>query len=746
MKRACISALIFIISSHNIFGQKIQGMVYEKNSAGDSIPLFSCNVYWKNTTLGTTTAKDGTFMINYPSNESVLYFRFIGYEMDSIVIPVPKDTFVFMLLVPEKELNTVVVTAIKESSMYLKNQTAQTLHITEKELKKAACCNLSESFETTASVDVSFTDAMLGYRQIQMLGLEGKYLTITKHCMPFVRGISTQYGLSLMPGPWVESIQLSKGLGSVTNGFESMTGQINVELKNPETDVKHHLNGYINQNGRMEYNSFHKIPISKNLNSSLLVHTGGRPWDQDMNKDGFKDSPIGYQYHVLNSWLYESENGFIFKGNIRYAEDIKTGGNIGFDRGINNVNYGVGIDINQFEVDFKSGYVFQNSPSKSIGIQFSQSFSQHESFFGNTIYQAKQTGRYANLLFKDIIKNTDHQYTMGVSVLSDSYHELVSLTNFQRDEHVPGLFLEYTWTIKENSQIIAGQRIDYNSLFGWFYTPRLHVKHSLNNFWDIRISAGRGQRTANIFAENYSNLISSRQWSILSQSTTAAYGFTPEISWNIGGSIHYTKKINKHEIQWISDIYYTHFTNMIVKDIDFSATQLLWYATKGSNALSISSEIIANINPSLECKMAYRYYQTNISYLKGNDQLPLISRDKLFLNIAWASKQSIKKIYWKYDATISYNSPKRMPETNSSPAEFILPEFSPQVTMLNAQVSLVKNEKWEYYIGLENILNITQQQLIINPTNPWNEYFDASIVWGPIFGRMIYAGFRIDIR
>ena len=445
-----------------------------------------------------------------------------------------------------------------------------TTTLTSKELLKAACCNLAESFETNPSIDVNFADALTGTKQIKMLGLTSPYLMITEENIPSVRGASQAYGLSFTPGTWVESIQITKGAGSVVNCYESISGQINTELTKPLTNIPFFLNFYSSTDSRFELNTHLNTKVSDKWMSSLFVHGNTRLSKKDMNDDGFLDNPLAKQINVLNRWQYtDAEKGWVSFINFRYMNDKKQTGETDFDpnkhRGLTTF-WGSEIDTERIDVSAKVGYVFPDSPYQSVGFQ--NAFNRHdqESYFGLRQYSIKQTSYYSNLIFNSIISNTMNKFSTGLNFAYDQYQELLSLNDFSRIDNSLGAFFEYTYDNNDDFSLIAGGRVDNHNRLGFFMTPRVHIRY---NPWDkgvLRASLGRGKRSANIFAENQPLLASSRNFTVL-DSNGKTYGLNPEIAWNYGLSFSQRFLIFNKKADVGIDFYNTDFRNQVVVDL-----------------------------------------------------------------------------------------------------------------------------------------------------------------------------------
>ena len=727
-----------------IAGHNIKGVVLEETKKGTFLPLIGASVVWLGTTIGTVTDTSGVFTIEQFDMLSRLVISYSGYASDTISINDRKGLKI--VLASGKQLSEVKVFSRQRSTYAAALSPIRTQVMTERELFKAACCNLSESFETNPSVDVSYNDAVTGSKQIQLLGLSGNYTQLTIENLPGPRGIATSLGLNSIAGPWVESIQLNKGVGSVVNGFESIAGQINVELKKPEKAERLYLNVYMNDMWKTDLNLNLSYKLGKKWSTALLLHDdflGNKR--VDFNKDGFRDLPTGNQFSAFNRWKYEDGRGLLTQFGFKILNDTRTGGENAFDKDDDKFttrHYGLGIDIKRYEGFAKIGYVFPGKKYKSIGLQLSAFDHQHDSYFGLRSYSAAQHDFYANLIYQSIISTTAHKFRTGLSFVADSYKESFDGVNFKRTEVVPGAFFEYTFTPVENFNIVAGIRADRNSLFEWFVTPRLHIRYEPVTGTTIRVSAGRGQRTANIFAENTAVLVSSRQLAILSSSIDKAYGLGPEVAWNKGISLDQKFKMFNRDALFSLDYFRNDFSHQVIVDLE-NARQVSFYNLAGKS-FSNSFQAEFNFEPArkLEARLAYRFFEVKTTYDGLLLQKPFTAKNRAFANLAYGSSG------WKFDYTFNYNGAKRIPGTSANLVQYQRSKRSPSYVLMNAQVSKILGKKHpiEIYLGGENLTDYFQKDAIIAADAPFGNYFDAALIWGPVSGRLIYAGFRFKIK
>ena len=629
------------------------------------------------------------------------------------------------------------------------NSITTTSVVSSKELLKAACCNLAESFETNPAIDVNFADALTGTKQVRMLGLNSPYLLISEENIPSVRGASQTYGLSFTPGTWVESLQITKGAGSVINGFESISGQINTELIKPMKDIPFFLNVYGSSDSRFEINTHFNKQIAKHWATSLFVHGNTRIAKMDNNNDGFLDNPLAKQTNVMSRWQYANpESGWVSFLNFKSMKDEKQTGQLNFnpknDKLTTN-SWGSEVNTDRFEFSSKVGYVFKDMPFQSIGMQNAFTNHRQESYFGLNQYAIQQQSAYSNLLFNSIINNTNNKFSTGLNFTYDRYAEFVNNIDFTRVDNSVGGFFEYTNSVHEKFSFIVGGRIDYHNRMGVFLTPRIHAKYLPWEKGVFRFSTGRGKRLANIFAENQQLFASARVLSILN-SNGKTYGLNPETAWNYGLSFTQNFNVFGKKADAGFDFYRTDFQNQVVVDLYNSPQQVLFYNLQGksyANSLQIdfNLEVVKNLN----LRTAYKFYDIATDYISGTFQRPLQAKHRFFANLEFETIKINEKL-WKFDATVNWLGKQQLPSTQTNPVQDQLPAFSNPFSTVNAQITRIFSSNFEIYLGGENITNYTQQNAILGSQNPFGTTFDASITYAPIFGQMYYAGIRFKIK
>ncbi len=752
MKKNIYLVLIVFILSFSFAKAELSGTVFGIDSDGKKAALPKATVQWLNTGIGTLTDSKGRFNIETTDKTNKLVVSYIGYKKDTIQISKNQKNLEIKLK-SELELDEIEIVGHQAGNTVSYSSIAKTESITSHGLKKAACCNLSESFQTNPSVDVEYSDAMSGAKQIQLLGLQGKYVQMLTDKMPNLRGIASMFGLSYVPGPWMESIQISKGAASVVEGYESISGQINVSFKKNASAEDFYSNIYTNQQGKIEGNINTKIPITDNIRTILFLHGNTLQIEDDHNNDGFLDHPLVTQFNFFNHWEYAGDNIHSQLGFKALYEDREAGQKGFFPSKKPNL-YGLNIKTERYEVFAKNGYVLPTEQYSSIALIASASHHKQDSYFGLNTYNGKQNSVFVNLLYDwkieklhhhdeeeseeehhhETEKEISHHFVNGVSLVYDEFIEEFKGTDYYRNEIVPGVYTEYTLSNVFGFTFTAGARADFHNIHGTFFTPRFHLKYDLSENIILRASAGKGFRTSNIFSENIGSLASSRNFVVeesLKPEEAVNYGINANIKFDLFGT----------EFTLNSEYYRTDFINQIVVDMDRSPRNVYFSNLHGdSYSNSFQTDLSFTLFEGMDVMAAYRLNDVKTTFNGVLLEKPLISKHKAFLNLAYSTLFR----EWMADFTIDFNGGGRLPNTSSNPEEYRLPEKFDSFVLLHAQITKTF-DNFEIYIGAENLTGYTQPVPVLGYNNPFGEYFDSSIVYAPITGRNIYLGLRWKI-
>ncbi len=787
----------FFLVFHSVTAQNVVGYVFEVNGDSQKEFLPGVNIVWLGTNTGTASDANGRFILSKSGIKTTqLVVSLMGYKTDTVELKKELTKIDIQLSPSTIQLQEVEIRA-KNNNTYISRLSPRKVQvITEGELQRAACCNLSESFETNASIDVSYSDAITGAKQIQLLGLSGIYSQIQAENIPSIRGMASAYGLNYIPGPWMESIQISKGTASVINGYESITGQINVEYKKPNGADKLYVNVFGNSNGRMETNLSSGYELNKKWSTLLLVH--GDYFGNKINKintttiniegeketidENFMDIPLLNTINLFNRWEYHSK-GYETRFGIKYLSENRNGGTLDFDKNtfvldtakINNkeLPYGFELKTRRTEAFWKNGILFPGKEWKSLGIIFSGVNHEQDGFFGVNNYFGRERSFYANAIYQSIIGNTNHKFSTGLSYLYDDFDESydqvqftyiyqtlppdqtptmdqittlspnTNLTpvnyNFDRTESIPGTFFEYTYSYLDKLTFIAGIRADHHNKSGFFFTPRANLRYQISETAVVRLSGGLGYRSANIISENIS-LLASQRILVVRES------LDQEKAVNYGISFMKEFRLFNRPAEFDLDLYRTDFINQVIVDTDTDPTKVYFYNLEDggkSYANSFQAQITFEPLSRLTVLLAFRF---NDAKQTINDTLrtrPLLNKYKGLITLSYATNFD----KWKFDLTGQFNGSARI-----SP-QYIMPEIvrrdyetTPAYFVLLAQITKKFKHNIEVYIGGENLTGFIQEDPITEPFIPYHTHFDTMMVWGPIVGSTLYAGLRYTIK
>jgi outer membrane receptor for ferrienterochelin and colicin len=741
--------LLVLLPMFSLAQTSVKGKITDKKN--NPIANVKITIPELNTTL--SSDESGSFDLIQGNRNVLLIIEKEGFQKLEIQQICTLD-FTIQIEKNISEGNIAVVTIVNDQKTLGRKQKAvtNTQNLSQGELQKAACCNLSESFETNPSIDVNFSDAVTGNKQIKMLGLTSPYILMSEENIPAIRGALQATGLNFIPGTWAESIQITKGAGSVTNGYESISGQINYELLKPQKEEPFFANVYGSNDGRFELNTHFANKYSDKLSSLVLLHGNTRNIKNDMNHDGFLDNPLGKQVNILNRWQYNDvEKGIVSFLNIKYFKDEKTGGTVNDNSHAEVMNPNLWtsqVNTDKIEISNKIGYIYPDMPFQSIGFQQAFQYNKMHSEFGNKIHHIHHKNYFSNLIFNSIISNTKHKFITGLNFNYDKFEEHLEanfMAEYDRIDTSIGSFFEYAYDNLNNFSFVLGARVDNHNRLGFFFTPRAHVKYNPFEKTTLRFSAGRGKRASNIFVENINVLASSRDI-IVNNENGNLYGLNPEIAWNYGTSLIQKFNLFGKQNEIVIDYYKTDFSNQIVVDLE-NPRQVTFSNLKGKSfAESFQLEWNITLMRHLNLRTAYKYLNVKTDYAKGLLDKPLQAKNRFFANIAYETHILDKGQQWKFDATFNWIGAQRMPSTLANPVQYQLPAYSPNYQLINTQVTRTFSSTFEMYVGAENLGNFKQKNAIIASDNPNSPYFDSTMIYGPVFGNMFYAGLRFKIK
>ena len=728
-------------------------------------PLIGATVNWKDSTIGAVTDIDGWFSINRIDtvHSYILEINYVGYQKVEVEI-LPEENQLKLLVEENAVLEDIVVETRNRANFTSTLDPLNIESIGEAELRRAACCNLSESFENNATVNVHFTDAVTGAKEIEMLGLKGTYTQMMLENRPAFNRLGRAYGLEYIPGTFIAGIQISKGASSVKNGVQGITGQINTELIKPHKAPLLFINFFGNYTGRLELNLQLNYRLTEKWSTGLLVHGNYYGSEFDYNKDAFLDIPLKKQANVLSRWMYNADDLY-FEFNIHGILDSRNGGQTNnlfsavFDSTANRL-YLVNSEIRRIGAFGKLGYFGFNNPRQSIAFMFDANIHQHNSIFGERTYNGLQKRIYGNFIFQTNLVNNENNLTVGLTYDIIDFEEQFSDINNDRTEHNASLYAEYDFTKKFNEEkgnafdLILGIRGDliHTQQFTQIHpSPRINIKYNFTSDIVLRASVGRGVRTPNLFIENIKYMPSYRNFVVLET-------ILPEVAWNYGLNFAWNFKISPKLGGNLSfDLYRTDFENQLVADIDSDPnyTSVQFYNLNGTSyANSFLITYTQDIFKGLEARIAYKFNDVRMTFGKVLHDMPLMPRHRGLVHLNYTTP----KKDWEFNITMNIVGPQRLPHLhppfgNDLPLYRLQSEYAPTYIMLNAHINKSFKGGWQVYIGAENLTNYTQEQPILGYQDPFNqsntiEYanFDATSIFAPVFGVQVYAGVKYTFK
>lgn len=742
--RNLIYTFFLLIFSISLSAQNLTGTI--TNEKGEF--LYGATVLWEGTDIGTVADENGFFEL--PKQDTIAFLRieYVGY--DAVVLEVlPEENELQIAVEGITELMEVEVAAKRRDNYVSTISTLNIETIGAGEFRKAPCCNLAESFSTNASIDVAYTDAVTGAREIRMLGLRGAYTQMLVEKRPLISGLGSAFVMEYIPGTWLSSIQISKGTSTVQNGYQAITGQINFELVKPFQDKRFFINLYGSTFGRGEANIHLNHKFSEKWSTGLLLHTSTRKNEMDNNEDTFYDTPQKTMYDALWRTFYR---GDVLRGqfNVHVLSDRHQAGQIPNEELLK--PYEVKQDNDRVELFGKIGYLGFKNLTQSIGLIADLAYHDLDSYYGTKRHFGTQKNAYLNGMFSTGLDSAGlHKLDVGISYLFDDYDEQLDELSLRRTEKVAGAFVEYSFVPKVRScesdpytfahqfGLVVGARLDYHNRFGYLFTPRANVKYNFSEDQVVRLSAGRGYRTANIIAENVGVLASSRAIVLLGD-------IDMEEAWNFGFNFTQNFKVGEREGSFSADIYRTNFVNQIVMDLNTDVESIFFYNLNGKSfANSFLGVASMELFKGLEMKIAYKFNDVKVTFLDGElRKKPMNARHRGLITLDYSTANE----KWEFNVGSQFVGKQEFVDLTENPQHNSNHHVgdTPSYAILNAQVTYKISAQLELYGGCENLTNYTQKDPILDWENPFGDNFDTSHVYAPITGAMGYIGLRFGIE
>ncbi|MBR5056335.1 MAG: carboxypeptidase-like regulatory domain-containing protein, partial [Bacteroidales bacterium] len=735
MKKISI-LILFILSALPSFGQNFNGQVFYRRPDGKTEPLPYAQVYFLEKSKLLDTDGEGRFTISNYGTKATLVATYVGYTRDTLVVTPEISTGEFFLS-GENEVEQSVVTARQPGISKLKP--VKTEVISAAGLCKMACCALAESFENSASVTVGYSDAVTGAKQIKLLGLSGTYTQMLDENRPVMRGLANPFGLSYVPGQWLESIQIAKGPSSVINGLEAITGQINMEHRKPTDETPLFVQLYGSSDSMYEANVVSALQFSPAWSTILLTHVGGTSKSMDHNGDGFRDEPENLQINVANRWLYYHQaSGLQIRFGARFINENRVGGQMGSkkdnDYNIQNNLWGSNILNRGINGYMKIGVPVDPEQTSSIAAVLDFNHHEFDSYFFLKDFDGKQDSWFLNLLYQNNI-NDYHAIEFGITAKRDGFKQVYTDNRLALSAAIPykptdmsyiensvAVFGEYTYTLDEKVTLQTGLNLEHNWLHGWMLAPRANFKYAFTDEIIFRLLGGRGFRCSNIFTDNLGMFSTGRVIKIQDALDTM------EDAWTYGGNVTFYLPFGfDEENTYLSfDYFHNDFLHQVIVDQEAEAGYVDIYNLDG-RSFTNTYQVDFNVDPfeRFNVVATFRYTDARVTLQgQGLVERPMTSRYKGVLNLQYSTPMS----KWVFDFTAQINGPMKLPWFA---AEAWGMETSPIYPMLYAQITR-KFRGIDIYIGGENLTGFHQMDAILSAKNPFSPAFNASCVWGPL--------------
>ena len=744
MMKKILTSICFLASVLPLCAQSFTGRVFYRKPAGAAEPLPFAQIYFLEKSRLIDADAEGCFKISNYGTKATLIATYVGYSRDTVVVT-PDIAEADFFLTGENDAGEAVVTAKQDGLSRIKP--IKTEVISAAGLCKMACCAVAESFENSASVTVGYADAVTGARQIKLLGLSGTYTQLLDENRPVMRGLSNPFGLSYIPGQWLESIQISKGPSSVVNGVEAITGQINMEHRKPTDETPLFVQLYGSSDAMLEANVVSALQFSPKWSTIFLTHVGSTPMPMDSNGDGFRDEPENLQINLANRWLYYAPGGLQLRFGWRFINDDRLGGQMtaGKDNDLNLKNNIWGSNILNRGINGYAKLGVPVGPDGDDSVAAVVDFNHHEfnSFFGLKNFDAGQNSLFLNLLYRNVIDDVN-TFEAGLTGKYDKFDQMfvdncflktLSTLDLGYSEYSVGAFGEYTCSIDDKMTFVSDVSLEYNNNHGWLFTPRANFKYSFTDDIVFRLLGGRGYRCSNIITDNLGML-----------STGYAVRFADglndmEDAWTFGGNVTFYLPFGFEEGNtYLSFDYFRNtFGNQVIVDQDHIPCVTDIYNLDGQSFTN-TYQVDFNVDPfeRFNVVATFRYTDAKVSLAgQGLVERPLSSRFKGVLNMQYSAPMN----KWIFDVTAQINGPMRLPHFAAQAWGM---EESPVYPMFYAQITR-RFKGIDVYAGAENIAGFRQQDAIILAGSPLANGFNASCVWGPLMGSRYYLGLRYTL-
>jgi outer membrane receptor for ferrienterochelin and colicins len=757
MIRSLLFSLLFIYSLSSAKAQEIKGSVLSGNEA-----LEFANIYIKGLNIGAVTDSMGNFSIEVnETGKFTIQASRVGYQtvQQQITLPLAMSVdLIFDLSELDGGLEEVVVSGTMQEVSKLDSPVPVEVY-SGNFFKANPTPSIFESLQNVNGVRPQVNCNICNTGDIHINGLEGPYTMVLIDGMPIVSGLATVYGLTGIPQALIDRIEVVKGPASTLYGSEAVGGLINVITKSPLTAPVFSVDGFTTGWGETNLDLGIRSKWGSNVQS--LTGISGFYYDNpvDNNGDGFTDLTLAKRISLFQKIQVDRPNNRVFNLAARYVYEDRWGGEMNWtkaDRGGDQV-YGESIYTSRWE----TFGVWQLPTSENLNFQFSANGHSQNSVYGNTIYIADQYIGFGQLTWNKTLAK--HNFLFGAAYRFTYYDDNTPATagdlgdvNQPAVIHLPGIFVQDELKISPSQSLLLGGRLDYNSVHGSVFSPRVNYKKSWNNNSTIlRLSAGNGFRVANVFTEDHAALTGAREVVFTEE-------LRPETSWNT--NVNLVKKIYTNGGTFIGldgSVFYTYFTNQIVPDYETNPNQIIYGNLNGS---AISQGISLNLDVAWANGLTMTGGATLMDVSLEEDGIRTRQLLTERFSGVWSVGYKFFKTGLKVDYTGNVYSPMRLPLLGALDDR---DPYSSWFSIQNIQLTKTFGDKWEIYGGVKNLLNFTPPansiarafdpfdrevefgsdgSVIPTSGNPNALTFDPTYVFAPNQGIRGFLGVRFTIQ
>ena len=722
-----------------------------------TLPLEGVSVFIPSEKRGTISDAKGRFILQINTGKELeIVFSYTGFIPKTLVLKETSNSQYLgkIILESDTSLDEVIISGNLKPVNRLESTIPVEVYSPEF-LQQNPSPNLFEGIQYINGIRPQINCSVCNTGDIHINGLEGPYTFVLIDGMPIVSSLASVYGLNGIPTGMIEKVEIIKGPSGTLYGSQAVGGLINVITKLPEYSPRFFSDVY--GTSWQEFNA--DLGFSGKINEKINFLTGvnGFIYDNpvDNNKDNFTDVTQQKRFSLFQKFSWTSNPSRKGSLALRYLYEDRWGGELDWapaNRGGDQI-YGESIFTKRFEI------IGVQNLSYQWEVQYSYTDHYQDSFYGDMAFQAKERIAFIQGIWRK--ESGQHQWLAGISTRYSWYDDNTPATeiltaNDPNRYWLPGIFLEDEITLKEGHKLLFGMRLDQHQDHGIITTPRAGYKINFDEQTLLRLNAGTGFRVVNIFTEDHAALTGARDLVIEED-------LAPEQSYNV--NLNFYKKSYTSR-GWIlgleAALWHTYFTNQILPDFDTNANEIRYNNLNG-HAVSQGG--------SLNIETNYGQFRAQIGasildvFTKENNQ-----RIRPVFTEKWSMTWAITAPLWNEKIRLNYTGnlygPMRLPLLGELDPRA---EFSPVWSIQNLKFSYQKDNDWNFFVGVKNLLDWTPAknnpfliarsddpfdrnvQFNTNGTiqattdNPYALSFDPTYIYAPNQGIRFFIGLNYSL-